>query len=104
MFTTNVTKINVNPSNLIAPVKMNERIFNSLNKQATEKHTTTTYDNEEYNFRSDESINNFYKSNDRLLKKYKSRYEFDDDNVYQEKSLIRGLLPRIFYRKYAKNE
>jgi len=101
MFNSNSIKISVNPSNLIAPVRVNEKLIRVENKSKSLK--LTTFDNEEYNFRSNERINSWYNTVDRTHRKYKSQYVFEDDNVYEEKAIISSLLPRIFYRKYGKN-
>lgn len=97
----NSIKISINPSNLVAPVRVNEKFISIDNKPKKAK--LSTFDNEEYNYRSDELINSSYKNVDRTQKKYKSQYVFEDDNAYEEKSIITNLLPRIFYRKYGKN-
>jgi len=95
----NSIKVSVNPSNLVAPVRVNDKLLNIKNKSPKQK--VSTLDHEEYNYRSDETINSFYKSIDRSQKKYKSQYIYEEDDAFEEKSVISSLLPKIFYRKYG---
>ncbi len=98
----NKIMISVNPSNLIAPVRVNEKLLGK--KEYFNKEKLTAFEHEEYNFRSDNTINVFYKSTDRLNKKYKSDYIYEDDKAYEKNSFINNLLPRIFYRRHTNSD
>jgi len=100
--TDNKILISVNPSNLIAPIRVNEKIL--AKKELNYKPKLSTFEHEEYNFRSDNTINDFYKSTDRINKKYKSEYVYEDDRTYEENPIIKSLLPRIFYRRHTNPE
>ena len=100
MFNDNKIRISINPSNLVAPVRVNAKLLSINNNQNKTK--ISTLEHEEYNFRSDDFVNKLYESNDRMIKKYRTKYIFEDDIVYEEKCIINSLLPRIFYRKYGK--
>jgi hypothetical protein len=98
----NKIMLSINPSNLIAPVRVNEKMISNI--EFINKNKLSTFEHEEYNFRSNNSINDFYKSTDRMNKKYKSDYIYEDDKAYEENPIIGSLLPRIFYRRHTNPE
>jgi hypothetical protein len=82
-------KVAKNPSNLVAPVKVNSKLIKcpSLSKNFEIPNVAKR------NF--DKSI----QIRGRSTKTY-SVYEYESDLAYEDKSYVKSLIPRIFYKKH----
>ena len=78
---TNVIRVAVNPSNLIQPVKINDRVFKkNINSQSN-------------NFTNYDIINQIYEENKDLKTLLKTQVKSTNE-IYQDKSFIKSLIPK----------